>query len=81
MQHNPRKRRIKTKPINQIREELKNDDLKIKVIRTTLGVGPGYDDNVIDSTKDYIDSLLTGKMGTPSAFTISIMEIIPIQDT
>jgi hypothetical protein len=69
MQHNQRKREPK---------ETKEDP-KIKVIRTTLGIGPGYDDNVIDSTTGYLENILAGKQGTKSGFAVSIMEIILVE--
>ncbi len=45
--------------------------------KSTVILHSGYDSNQIESLCEFLDSVLTGKMGTNSAFTVNVYEISP----
>jgi hypothetical protein len=46
----------------------------IKSRRSLLSIQCGYDTNQVEATLDFLDSLLTGKLGATSGFTIAVDE-------
>jgi hypothetical protein len=48
---------------------------KLEVRKSQLTLGSNYDENMLESLLEYIDNLLSGKLGAPSGFLITIEEL------
>lgn len=72
--------------INPRNKQTSNPSISIPQIQEvdihsiSVSMERGYDSNNIDSSLNFIDSMLTGKLGTRSAFTIRVTEVRDPED-
>jgi hypothetical protein len=49
--------------------------------KLSLGINQGFDDNVVGATLECLDSLIMGKLGSTSSFSITVVEVCPPDPT